>query len=81
MLARLSPSSAVHISMHTDTVHRYCGIHSPSCVVKCLACNKWFCSARGNTSSSHIINHLVRARHKVKSLLYSLVLLYADVFL
>ncbi|KAF3928370.1 hypothetical protein ABW21_db0205604 [Orbilia brochopaga] len=42
----------------------YCGIHSPSTVVKCLGCNKWFCSGRGNTSSSHIINHLVRARHK-----------------
>ena len=27
-------------------------------------CSKWFCSARGNTSSSHIVNHLVRARHK-----------------
>ncbi|KAL4999120.1 P-loop containing nucleoside triphosphate hydrolase protein [Aspergillus recurvatus] len=32
----------------------YCGIHNPSSVVKCLACSKWFCSARGNTSSSHI---------------------------
>ncbi|CAG8908129.1 unnamed protein product [Penicillium egyptiacum] len=42
----------------------YCGIHNPSSVVKCLSCNKWFCSARGNTSSSHIVNHLVRARHK-----------------
>ncbi|KAK3209935.1 hypothetical protein GRF29_44g1117402 [Pseudopithomyces chartarum] len=42
----------------------YCGIHNAGSVVKCLACNKWFCSARGNTSSSHIINHLVRARHK-----------------
>ncbi|EGX50503.1 hypothetical protein AOL_s00075g232 [Orbilia oligospora ATCC 24927] len=42
----------------------YCGIHSPSAVVKCLSCNKWFCSGRGNTSSSHIVNHLVRARHK-----------------
>lgn len=42
----------------------YCGIHNASSVVKCLACNKWFCSARGNTSSSHIVNHLVRARHK-----------------
>ncbi|KAK5632093.1 hypothetical protein RRF57_007807 [Xylaria bambusicola] len=42
----------------------YCGIHSPSSVVKCLTCNKWFCSARGNASSSHIVNHLVRARHK-----------------
>ncbi|GAB7365669.1 hypothetical protein MBLNU230_g7010t1 [Neophaeotheca triangularis] len=42
----------------------YCGIHNASSVVKCLTCSKWFCSARGNTSSSHIINHLVRARHK-----------------
>ena len=42
----------------------YCGIHNPGAVVKCLTCSKWFCSARGNTSSSHIINHLVRARHK-----------------
>ncbi|KAI7340862.1 upf1 regulator of nonsense transcripts [Hortaea werneckii] len=42
----------------------YCGIHNPGAVVKCLSCSKWFCSARGNTSSSHIINHLVRARHK-----------------
>lgn len=33
-------------------------------MVKCLSCNKWFCSARGNASSSHIVNHLVRARHK-----------------
>ncbi|TID18438.1 ATPase AAA+ type core [Venturia nashicola] len=42
----------------------YCGIHNSGAVVKCLTCSKWFCSARGNTSSSHIINHLVRARHK-----------------
>ncbi|EMC99325.1 hypothetical protein BAUCODRAFT_399389 [Baudoinia panamericana UAMH 10762] len=42
----------------------YCGIHNPGSVVKCLTCSKWFCSARGNTSSSHIVNHLVRARHK-----------------
>ena len=27
----------------------YCGIHNPGSVVKCLACSKWFCSARGNT--------------------------------
>lgn len=44
----------------------YCGIHNPSSVVKCIHpnCNKWFCSARGNASSSHIVNHLVRSRHK-----------------
>jgi len=46
------------------TSSRYCGIHSPASVVKCLACNKWFCSARGSANSSHIVHHLVRARHK-----------------
>ena len=43
---------------------KYCGIHNPSCVVRCNTCRKWFCNNRGNTSGSHIINHLVRAKHK-----------------
>ncbi|BES94730.1 nonsense-mediated mRNA decay protein 1 [Nesidiocoris tenuis] len=43
---------------------KYCGIHDPSCVVMCNVCKKWFCNGRGNTSGSHIINHLVRAKHK-----------------
>ncbi|CAG0894471.1 unnamed protein product [Darwinula stevensoni] len=43
---------------------KYCGIHDPSCVVLCNVCRKWFCNGRGNTSGSHIINHLVRAKHK-----------------
>jgi hypothetical protein len=52
----------------------YCGIHAPSSVVKCLGCNKWFCNARiggnhigpngGNGGASHIVNHMVRARHR-----------------
>ncbi|KAK0530268.1 ATP-dependent RNA helicase [Tilletia horrida] len=42
----------------------YCGIHNPSCVVRCLICNKWFCNSRSSTSGSHIIHHLVRAKHK-----------------
>ncbi|CAK9780109.1 unnamed protein product [Cutaneotrichosporon oleaginosum] len=42
----------------------YCGIHNPKCVAKCLQCNKWFCNSRGNTSASHIVNHLVKAKHK-----------------
>ncbi|GAA6060133.1 hypothetical protein JCM10212_001430 [Sporobolomyces blumeae] len=42
----------------------YCGIHNPASVVKCLICNKWFCNSRGSTSGSHIVNHLVRAKHK-----------------
>ncbi|KAL6052356.1 ATP-dependent helicase NAM7 [Balamuthia mandrillaris] len=45
---------------------RYCGIHNPACVVRCNfpSCRKWFCNGRGHTSGSHIINHLVRAKHK-----------------
>ena len=52
----------------------YCGIHAPSSVVKCLGCNKWFCNARiggnhtgqngGNGGATHIVNHMVRARHR-----------------
>uniref|UniRef100_T1J7E0 DNA helicase n=1 Tax=Strigamia maritima TaxID=126957 RepID=T1J7E0_STRMM len=43
---------------------KYCGIHDPSSVVLCNVCKRWFCNGRGNTSGSHIINHLVRAKHK-----------------
>lgn len=43
---------------------KYCGIHTPASVVKCNTCSKWFCNAKGATGASHIINHLVRARHK-----------------
>lgn len=42
----------------------YCGIHSPASVVKCLPCGKWFCSGKNGANSAHIVNHLVRARHK-----------------
>lgn len=48
----------------TESRRSYCGIHNPACVVKCLICNKWFCNSRGSTSGSHIVNHLVRAKHK-----------------
>jgi regulator of nonsense transcripts 1 len=48
----------------TLTAYRYCGVHNEQSTVKCLICNKWFCSGRGNTASSHVVNHLVRARHK-----------------
>ncbi|PHH82161.1 hypothetical protein CDD82_6783 [Ophiocordyceps australis] len=42
----------------------YCGIHTPASVVKCLMCDKWFCGARGNGNTTHIVSHMVRARHK-----------------
>jgi len=47
---------------------RYCGIHNPACLVRCNICKKWFCNHRGNTSGAHIVNHLVRAKHKDVSL-------------
>lgn len=52
------------ILLTNATIYSYCGIHSPASVVKCLVCSKWFCNSRGNTSASHIVNHLVRAKHK-----------------
>lgn len=41
-----------------DYACKYCGIHEPNCVLMCNLCKKWFCNGRGNTSGSHIINHL-----------------------
>ncbi|SPO20803.1 probable NAM7 - nonsense-mediated mRNA decay protein, ATP-dependent RNA helicase [Ustilago trichophora] len=59
------PASLLSLPEHACA---YCGIFNPSCVVKCLICNKWFCNSRGSTSGSHIVNHLVRAKHKEVSL-------------
>ena len=42
---------------------KYCGICDPSCVVKCVESDKWFCNWTGGTSGSHIVQHLVRAKH------------------
>ncbi|RYY38618.1 hypothetical protein EON62_00325, partial [archaeon] len=42
----------------------YCHVHNPGCVVKCVATGKWFCNGRGNTSAAHIVQHLVRSKHK-----------------
>ena len=43
----------------------YCGVHDPSSVVKCLRSDKWFCNGKGlNGYGSHIILHLVKAKHK-----------------
>jgi regulator of nonsense transcripts 1 len=42
----------------------YCGIHDPASVLMCNHHKKWFCNGRGNTSASHIVNHLVRAKCK-----------------
>lgn len=42
----------------------YCGIHDPASVLMCNTHKKWFCNGRGNTSASHVVNHLVRAKCK-----------------
>lgn len=46
----------------------YCGISDTSCVVKCVESGKWFCNGKGNTTASHIIQHLVRSRNRTVSL-------------
>ena len=60
-------SILIYFSLFTDLPEhacRYCGIHDPASVVFCNICKKWFCNSRGSTSGSHIVNHLVRAKHK-----------------
>lgn len=44
----------------------YCGIHSPTSLLRCKGCNKWFCNSRGlaKGATSHIVAHLVKSGHK-----------------
>ena len=46
----------------------YCGFSDTGSVVKCVDTGKWFCNGRGNTSASHVIQHLVRSKSKQVSL-------------
>jgi regulator of nonsense transcripts 1 len=41
---------------------RYCGIHDPACVAKCVETKKWFCNAVLGSGGSHLVHHLVRSR-------------------
>lgn len=44
---------------------RYCGVHGVDCVARCVACERWFCNGSLTAGSgSHIVQHLVRAKHK-----------------
>jgi regulator of nonsense transcripts 1 len=46
---------------------RYCGIHDPACVARCVETNKWFCNAVVGSGGSCLVHHLVRSRsHQVK---------------
>ncbi|KAL0226853.1 hypothetical protein P9112_014177 [Eukaryota sp. TZLM1-RC] len=42
----------------------YCSLSEGACLVQCDCCRKWFCNARLGSSGSHIVNHLVRSKHK-----------------
>lgn len=59
--------AAIH-SVSSQHACAYCGIDSPTCVVKCNSCQKWFCNSKQGTASSHIVNHLVLSHHNVVSL-------------
>ena len=42
---------------------RYCGIHDPASVARCVESNKWFCNATcTGGGGSHLVHHLVRSR-------------------
>jgi regulator of nonsense transcripts 1 len=46
---------------------RYCGIHDPACVARCVETKKWFCNAVVGSGGSHLVHHLVRSRsHQVQ---------------
>ncbi|CAD5209734.1 unnamed protein product [Bursaphelenchus xylophilus] len=47
---------------------RYCGYHNSASMALCTVCDKWFCNGKGNTTGSHIVNHLVRSNHREVSL-------------
>lgn len=57
-------SEFAHNVQLPDHACSYCGIYDPACVVKCVESDKWFCNGRGNTSASHIIQHLVKSKNK-----------------
>lgn len=46
----------------------YCSISCTKSLVKCDICQRWFCNASTGTSGSHIVTHLVHARHNQVSL-------------
>uniref|UniRef100_A0A7S1ZIU5 Upf1 domain-containing protein n=1 Tax=Ditylum brightwellii TaxID=49249 RepID=A0A7S1ZIU5_9STRA len=41
---------------------RYCGIHDPASVARCVETGKWLCNSTTQGGGSHIVNHLVRSR-------------------
>lgn len=63
------------IDQDTTTSHadsqdscQYCGVNAVDCIVRCVACNKWFCNAKSNSGSSHIVTHLTLSHHNTVAL-------------
>lgn len=56
------------IKFYICSYYSYCGYHNPQSMALCTICDKWFCNGKGNTTGSHLVNHLVRSNHKEVSL-------------
>lgn len=41
----------------------YCGVNDPAAMVRCAACDRWFCNNAAHRAGSHLITHLVLLRH------------------
>jgi regulator of nonsense transcripts 1 len=50
--------------IHYEHECKYCGRHETDSVAKCLGCQRWFCNSMSTSTGSHLVQHLVRARHK-----------------
>ena len=50
----------------SSTSCSYCGIQDPATLVNCNICKRTFCNSKGTPGpkSSHIVQHLVSAKHK-----------------
>ena len=61
-------SHAYDEEMLPEYACRYCGIHDPACVARCVETKKWLCNATcSGGGGSHLVNHLVRSRsHSVQ---------------
>ncbi|KYQ91047.1 helicase [Tieghemostelium lacteum] len=59
----INESLNINLPPHACT---YCGNHDLLTVVQCkhMNCGKWFCNGNGKTSSSHIVTHLVKSKHR-----------------
>jgi len=49
---------------NTKTMNCFCKVFIKNDFLKFYYAQRWFCNGRGNTSGAHIVNHLVRAKHK-----------------